>query len=269
MDILFELRGLLKALFLPPGVILLALAFALPFGRRIGKPRIAWAALCLLAVSSTPLLSNWAVRSLENLHPSPDIAALAAMPTDRRVQAIVVLGGGLRLGAQEDPDQTALNRHSLERVNYAARLYRQTNLPLLVSGGTISPSTVSEAQVMERVLRDNYGVVVRWAERSSINTRENAQFSAVKLKRDGITRVLLVTTAMHMPRSVMEFEREGMTVVPAASGFYASGPLTWRALLPGLGAAQGLAYATHEWVGLVWYKLSALWNPVARKVPNV
>jgi uncharacterized SAM-binding protein YcdF (DUF218 family) len=269
MDIVFELRGLLKALFLPPGLFLLALAFALPFGRRRAKPRLAWCALCVLAATSTPLVSNWTVRSLENLHPTPTISALMEAPAASRVQAIVVLGGGIRLGALEDPDQSALNRHSLERVNYAARLHRETGLPLLVSGGTIAPASVSEAHVMQRVFKDHYGIDVRWAERNSINTRENAQFSAVKLKRDGITRVLLVTTAMHMPRSVMEFEREGMTVVPAASGFYASGPVTWRALLPGLGGAQGLAYAAHEWVGLLWYKVSAMWNPVARKVPNV
>jgi uncharacterized SAM-binding protein YcdF (DUF218 family) len=269
MDILFELRGLLKAIFLPPGLFLLVLAFALGWGRRKPLRALAWSALFVLSLSSTPVVSNWAVRTLERIHPVLDSTRLAEVVAQSAPQAIVVLGGGLRLGALEEADQAALNRHSLERTNFAARLHRLTGLPVLVSGGTISPAPVSEAQVMARVLQDHYGIPTRWIERNSINTRENAQFSAVKLKRDGITRVLLVTSALHMPRSVVEFEREGLTVVPAASGYYASGPQNWRSFLPGLNAAQGLAYSAHEWVGLLWYKMSAFWNPVSGKVANV
>jgi uncharacterized SAM-binding protein YcdF (DUF218 family) len=269
MDILFELRGLLKALFLPPGIFLLVLAFALGWGKRRPRLGLAWVALLVLAVSSTPVVSNWAVRSLEQIHPVLDAKRFAAEIEYAKPQAIVILGGGLRLGALEEADLAALNRHSLERTNHGARLHRLTSLPILVSGGIIAPAPASEAQVMERVLQDNYGIRAQWIERNSINTRENAQFSAVKLKRDGVTRILLVTSALHMARSVVEFEREGITVVPAASGYYASGPQNWRSFLPGLSAAQGLAYSAHEWVGLLWYRLSALWNPVSGKTLNV
>ena len=39
------------------------------------------------------------------------------------------------------------------------------------------------------------------------------------LKEKGITRVILVTSALHMPRSVALFEKQGIQVIPAPADF--------------------------------------------------
>jgi uncharacterized SAM-binding protein YcdF (DUF218 family) len=104
-------------------------------------------------------------------------------------------------------------------------------------------------------LRQDFGVEVRWMETLSRNTAESAKFSRAILEPYQMDRVLLVTHAWHMPRARMAFEKAGFTVIPAAAG-YAHGPLAATDLLP---SATGLRFtylALHEWIGLVWYRLT-------------
>ena len=56
-------------------------------------------------------------------------------------------------------------------------------------------------------------------EGESRNTRQNARFSAEILHKRDITKILLVTSALHMPRAVGLFESEGLTVIPAPTDF--------------------------------------------------
>jgi len=131
---------------------------------------------------------------------------------------IVVLGGGRELA---DPgwgaDQPSLM--ALERVRFAARLAKASGLPLLTSGGLHYGVPPSEAALMAEVLARDYDVPVRWQEGLSRTTWENATHSAELLKQAGITRVVLVTQAWHMPRSRWSFEQAGLQVVSAPMGF--------------------------------------------------
>jgi hypothetical protein len=87
----------------------------------------------------------------------------------RTAQAIVILGGGTRHNAAEYGGDT-LGRLTLERVRYGARVARMTELPVLVSGGAPSGGE-SEAKLMQDALQREFGVPVRWVERSSARTR--------------------------------------------------------------------------------------------------
>jgi uncharacterized SAM-binding protein YcdF (DUF218 family) len=59
-----------------------------------------------------------------------------------------------------------------------------------------------------------------WQQPKSRNTYEDALYSAQILKEQGIRRILLVTSAWHMPRSVRLFQAQGLEVVPAPADFY-------------------------------------------------
>ena len=213
------IRYVVKHLLLPPGLFLLLLVLGLWL--MSSRPRIA-VALFVLAVGgfwlmSLPVMVQWSARLMER---SPVLATSEWSTLAARADAIVVLGSGRQ---RQDPawrsDQpTTLG---LERLRYAARLAKASGLPVLTSGGLHYGAPPSEAQIMSDSLRDDFGVTVRWKEEQSRTTWENAQMTAGVLVPQGIRRVVVVTQAWHMPRSVWSFQQAGFEVVPAPVGFLA------------------------------------------------
>lgn len=210
-------RYILKQLLMPPGLLLLLLLLAFCLRRRF--PRLAMSCFVAgflgLLVMSLPITVEWGAQQLEQQAPlkQGDWAGLAS-----RADAIVVLGAGRVRGDRAwDEDQPGLMAR--ERLRYGARLAKVSGLPVLVTGGLHYGTPPSEADIMARSLADDYGVEVRWREGASRTTWENAQLSAPILREAGIRRVVLVTQAAHMPRSVWSFEKAGLAVVPAPLGF--------------------------------------------------
>jgi uncharacterized SAM-binding protein YcdF (DUF218 family) len=85
-------------------------------------------------------------------------------------------------------------------------------------------------------------------------TYESATETRRILERLQARQALLVTEAVHMPRSLRSFRKQGVDVVPAACHHRATAfEFRLRAFLPSPDAAKnGLAVA-HEWLGLAWY----------------
>src|SRR5206468_2400197 len=121
---------------------------------RLGRA-IAAFGVVLLLVLSTPIVAILLVRALDD---SPVIDIGAA----KSAQAIVILGGGIRLNAAEYGGDT-LNRLTLERVRYGARVARLTGLPILVTGGSVHGGQ-TEARLMQDALEHEFDVPVRWSE---------------------------------------------------------------------------------------------------------
>jgi len=239
---MFVLKKLLTALVLPPfGLLLLAVAglLLLRYRPRLGR-FIALGALVLLMTLSLPQVANRLLRSLETFQPI-EASSLAT------AQAIVVLGAGSYINAPEYGGDT-VSSGSLVRLRYAARLYRQTGLPLLVTGGAPFGGR-PEGELMREALKQDFGIPVRWAEIASGDTAENAAFSSPLLHQAGIQRIALVTHAWHMPRSVEWFRRQGFEVIPAPTCFTSDMPASVANLLPSSAALDGSRLALHEWLG--------------------
>ena len=100
----------------------------------------------------------------------------------------------------------------LERLSYGAYLSRKTGLPVLVTGFSL------EARAMHDTLQRNFGIEARWVDDRAYDTFQNARKSALLLKADGVRRIVLVTRATHMWRSVQEFTDANLEVVPAPVG---------------------------------------------------
>ena len=211
------IRYFIKQLLLPPGILLLLLAFAWWFRR--SRPRLAACCFALgfggMWLISLPAVVEWGARVLETEPPlaREDWSTLAG-----RADAIVVLGSGRERGdpAWGTDQPTGIG---LERQRYAARLAKASGLPVLTSGGLHYGTPPSEAELMAVSMRDDFGVTVRWKEERSRTTWENAQMSAEILLPQGVRRVVVVTQASHMPRAVWSFEKAGFSVVPAPVGF--------------------------------------------------
>jgi uncharacterized SAM-binding protein YcdF (DUF218 family) len=131
---------------------------------------------------------------------------------------IVVLGGGTE--SPQYPRPTVEVNAAGDRVIYAAELYKQGKGSfILVSGGNIpalDARTTTPAEDMGMILA-MLGVPpdVVWLQPASANTAEDALYSSILLKERGISRVILVTSAIHMPRAVGLFTANGIDITPA------------------------------------------------------
>ncbi|MEA5618268.1 YdcF family protein [Cronbergia sp. UHCC 0137] len=183
------------------------------------RPRIAAIAISLsltiLLVCSNTWAAKYLVRSLEWQN----------IPTEiPQAEAIVVLGGGTKSSTWPRP--TADLSEAGDRVIYGAQLYRQNKAPIIIlSGGRIDwrGSGQAESADMAAILT-SIGIPseVIIQEPDSLNTYQNAVNVRKILEYRGIKRVLLVTSAMHTPRSLKIFQRQGINVIPAPTDFLVS-----------------------------------------------
>lgn len=258
---MFVFLSKLVPLFLYPlGLALLVLVAALIWCRAT-RPLIV-IAIMLLYLGGNRWVAYSLVRSLENQYvPTEPLPAAGA---------IVVLGGGTR---SDDPPRPIVEVNEAgDRLIYGAMLYRQGLAEhVLLTGGSIEWLTAEaiapEATGMGELMAF-LGVPPgsMWLESRSRNTYENALYSREMLAEAGISDILLVTSAMHMPRSLALFEAQDLAVSPAPTDFLVS-QAEWEHLwTPDLRAqainllpnAEYLAYTTRalkEYIGIAVYGL--------------
>ncbi|MEJ6481855.1 YdcF family protein [Nostoc punctiforme UO1] len=255
------LSKLLPLFFYPLGLACVSLVVALvTLWKRPRTAAIAIAfALTLLLFCSNAWIAKSLVRSLEwqNL-------PLAQIPV---AEAIVVLGGATK--SAFPPRPTVDLSESGDRVIYAAQLYRQKKAPIIIlSGGRIdwrgggSPESADMATILTSIGIPSEAIV---QEPESLNTYQNAVNVRKILESRGINQVLLVTSAMHMPRSLNIFQRQGINVIPAPTDFLVSqGELqelggTPKAailnLLPDTDNLHQFTSALKEYIGSLIYRL--------------
>jgi uncharacterized SAM-binding protein YcdF (DUF218 family) len=251
-DVLPKVLGILLT---PPGIVIVVALLGFLIQLKwvwLGNAVIALALAALLMLS-LPITGKNLLAGLEKgVKPLP-----AVVPEDiaRKAGAIVVLGGGRYTSAPEY-GADIVNRYTLERLRYAARLHRQTGLPVLVSGGSPFGEETSEAALMKSVLEREFNVPVKWVEERSPDTLGNATASKAILAEAQIRTVLLVTHAWHMPRAEWAFVHAGLIAIPAPT-LFTKLSVAERRLLGYLPSGRGLylsSLALHEHLGLRWYK---------------
>ena len=215
---------------------------------------LSFTATACLWLLSCQAVAVWLAVNVLSQHPAISPAQIKA----NQVQVIVVLSGGILPEAPEY-GQAQPGPATAARLRYGVWLAKETSLPVAFTGGSgwaaSSKQTNSEAEVASRVAAQDYGVALRWVETQSRDTAENASLLAPMLKRDGITRIALVTDALHMPRSVHEFGRYELSITPAPTGFV---QLTQLGVLMWLPSTEGLSTTTrvlHEVLGLTVARL--------------
>jgi len=255
------LSKVLPPLIYPVGLACLLILLALFLGHRAGWRQAALIlALLVLILGGNRWVAMGLARSLERRHLPPNPMPAAG--------AIVVLGGGT-----ESPDSprpiTEVNGAG-DRVLYAAWLYQQGKAPVILASGGLLDWELRQntsAQNMKALLQ-MIGVPAEaiLLQPESRNTYEDALYSARLLKEKGIRRILLVTSAWHMPRSVRLFQAQGLEVVPAPTDFHVT-DADWKELtspdvrvqiLGLLPSADSLGLTTRmlkEYLGMLVYDL--------------
>lgn len=212
----FAAHWLTKPLLVLSGFTILAvLAGFIPrrFLRRFVRSLILGLALVYLAAIYPPTI-NLAEKVLAK--PIPRDSGQVA-------DAVVILGRGSELATA--------------RVDIAATLWREQRARLIFTSG------VWDAPHMLKMLQ-NRGIPEQFlkGEGCSRTTYENAKFTAEALKPQGVQRILLVTDAPHMLRSILTFQSFGFSVIPIPS----SG-------LTGLSRSRRATLVAREYLGLASY----------------
>ena len=221
-----------------------------PDGRQRLRPAAALMAAALLY--SLPLTAGLANLWLEGSYPP------VVTPPDN-LGAIVVLGGGI-IPPQHPDDITRPNPASLARVLRGYEVWQQTappHCPLLISGG--HPHPAAQWPAPARTMADTLLTMQMPADQlivepDSRNTRENARNSAAILRERGITGpIMVVSSANHLWRARLLFEKQGFEVIPVGCEFHA--PLASESLpallWPRAGAVDANQRCAHEVLGVI------------------
>lgn len=209
------LSKLLPLFIYPLGLVALIIIVVLIVENRNRFPRgLLIFGLILLWLAGNRWVSYGLARSLEWRHLPPEEIPSA--------EVIVLLGGGTEPG--DPPRPMAEVNAAGDRVLYAAKLYQQGAAPvILVSGGNVEfssdrNSTPAEEMTELLLLMGVPNSVIR-QQTESQNTYEDALYSSEILAESEIDAVILITSALHMPRSKALFEQQGITVIPAPTDF--------------------------------------------------
>lgn len=242
----------------PTSIALLLLVGALLFHRRRVLARVCLGlGLAVLAVCGNGWVVHSMVRSLEWEHLPPDPVPNA--------DAILVLSGGIH--ARSAPRPTVEVSEAGDRVLYGAELFRRGHAPQIVSTGDVGPGTIGRrpeaedmADLMVMVGVPRSAIVL---ETKARNTHDHAVNLCPMFAERQIRRVLLVTSAIHMRRSLGVFRHSCPAVeyIPAPTDFRAIQrvPAPWYRVVAGFIPTPynmvDFTDATHEYLGMLYYRL--------------
>ena len=207
MTTVYIIKFLYSVFLLPPGLFiaaLLLLAWRCRRNRVLARGALVVAAV--LYLGSVGLVSGPLIHSLETRYTPP-----AQVGGD----VIVVLGSGATLDTPNLGGKGHLSGAAANRLLTGLQLYHKLGVPIIFSGGQVFATGGVEAEVARSILL-SAGVPADKiiAETASLNTGENARNTAAILAQRGFARPILVTSACHMERSVLQFRKAGIDVVP-------------------------------------------------------
>ncbi|APR77225.1 Putative membrane protein [Minicystis rosea] len=203
---------------------------------------IAWAFAWIFSLPFTASLLNFWCETR-----GPDLQrALAGHDPDK--SALVVLAAGVRTYDATVPLRERMDGTTTHRVLTAARLWNEHRFGLVIVSGAPAalPHCMKDLLVTMGVPADR--IVT---ETESLNTRENARFSAEILRARGAETVVVVTSATHLRRAVREMARAGITAIPAPAELRGLPRSGLDALLPSVGGLAATHVVLHEVLGLL------------------
>jgi uncharacterized SAM-binding protein YcdF (DUF218 family) len=215
-------------------------------------------ALALGAVAgyfaSADIAVNEYVGAIERAYPVPPRQSLDAY----RGATIVVLTSGWATPTREGPYRSYLTTAGLLRVEAGVELWRRLGGRILFTGAPSPDGADSVAHAMARMAAvmgvPPDAVLV---ESRSLNTYENLVFSRDLMKASGISqdRLLLVASAMNMPRAAAIAHRLGMNVLAYPCDYRSYPRSAWQDWVPSNDGARAFEEVMHELIGILSYRM--------------
>jgi uncharacterized SAM-binding protein YcdF (DUF218 family) len=193
----------------------------------VGRPAAILLGIYLLFVS--PLMARALTWGFDNRFVNQWYEARTDQ--SKPIDAIVILGRGYQMTSS--------------RVDVVAKLDQSQAVPLIFASGLNDAPDIlyylKEAGIPAEKLK---------GEDCSRTTEENAEYTAALLHPQGVRRILLVTDAPHMPRSMFTFESYGFEVVAQPTR------LPWD-----YGSVEKSFLALREYIGLAGYASRGRFDP--------
>ena len=197
-------------------------------------------------------LSHYLVHPLETRFPSPELPA--------QVTGIILLSGSERPAASEEYGEPQIGSYGSRYVTALRLAQRYPEARLVYTGGArsepghgpLGTQTGVAAAILDSVGLDPARVVF---DEQSSDTCESATNTRALLQPKAGETWVVVTSAMHVPRTVACFRAAGWSeVIPY--------PTDYKVVVGGWGTgtfqvAENLVLldmAAHEWVGLAYYR---------------
>jgi len=244
------IKSISTSFFIPPGILIALLigcgAFFLVRKHRNAGIVNFTIAMFIWLLSISPV-SNTLLRWLESdyvipQNPQGDVIILLGERVDSHVPDIFGIG---------TPSGTTLNR-----MLAAAKLQMNKDIPIIVSHGKDFKSSLSKGSVIERYLVE-FGIprsMIILEERSR-NTFENAKYSIEICTKNEFKVPILVTSAYHLKRSILCFNKIEKKVVAYPAHFlsWKNREYSWESFLPKNKNLRNSSIAIKEYLGLVFY----------------
>lgn len=236
------------------GILILGLLFLWATRRqRLGKFLVTLGTGLLFVLSSS-FFSSKLLIPLEYRYPAllhPEAIPWEAGQTGASPRWIVVLGGG-HVSDPRLPVNSQIGDGGLSRLVEGVRLYKAIpQSKLLLSGGVVF-DPVPEAKVMAQIAI-SLGVKPQDIV-LELNSRDTESEAALIAGMINGNKLILVTSAAHMPRSVALFAKHGMQPIPAPTDYILKepqGPVPGE-YFPGATPLGQVEVALHEYLGLAW-----------------
>ncbi|HBU8851635.1 envelope biogenesis factor ElyC [Citrobacter sp. Cs237] len=251
---LFTLKKVIGGMLLPLPFLLLAIGAGLMllwFSRfqKTGKVMISAGWLALFLLSLQPV-ADGLLRPIESRY--------TTWQETRKVDYIVVLGGGYTWNPEWAPSSNLIS-NSLPRLNEGIRLWRANpGSKLIFTGAPALTNPVSTAEAGARVAES---LGVPRADIITLEQPKDTEEEALAVKRAiGNAPFLLVTSASHLPRAMIFFQRVGLDPLPAPANQLAiDSPLNpWEYALPSPVWLMHSDRVGYETLGRIWQWLKGL-----------
>jgi uncharacterized SAM-binding protein YcdF (DUF218 family) len=250
--LVYFIKFLYSTFLFPPGIIIVGLFFLCLYAFRNHRKlaKIIGAFTLVFYLCTISLLSDRLIGALEKEY---------QVPRSVEGDVIVMLGGGATLDTPNVNGLGHLSGFAANRLLTSAQLYQKLHIPIILSGGKVLETTGCEAEISKVILLGlgvpEDKIII---EDKSLNTTENAMYTKVLLEKYGFKQPVLVTSAFHMKRSVLQFEKAQVTVLPYPTDYQSNiiNQFELHQLWPSAGALLNTSLALKEYVGILavkWY----------------
>jgi uncharacterized SAM-binding protein YcdF (DUF218 family) len=238
---MFFIKKVISYFLIPPGIfVILFLLIAYLTRKREGfTSKLALLSAILLYALSTEPVKDFLILPLERGY---------SVPENPSGDVIIVLGGGAYNSGR-------LMGSSFKRTVAGYLLHKKLGVPVILSGGRSTGLTPESLIMKELMIKLGAEERFLYTDTESRDTLENGLFVKRICESLSCKKVILVTSAFHMKRSLSVFESLGFNVVPYPVDFRYDGRYNIYSYFPKYSVFRDSAAAIREYIGRIYYSI--------------